>query len=625
MIDLACIFTTGGVVLFYKAFCTLKFDAIDLLVKKILVQDKAAETSSFMEPYMVKWKVANDLELVFALVYQEIFHLQYIDDLLEMMRNEYREKFYPQIVIEKNFFKQIPAFDKEFVELIGKWEAKQQKNQKKDKIMRSFQDTAKGKQLLEKDDKAGSGKKKGKKNDDKEEEKGSSEEDHLDVSTASPSQKDEETKESIEDKKKAALEKLKSKSSKGLDGKRSQTMVPAAPASGSGDKKLEKQKTTWGTNTKVTSSTMKELDFSSATGEKDDVELAKKLYLGDEPDPLAGKFKDDDYESSDSDEDEDPKANQNQKKGLLYKLKNSIQNVTGNMVLSQEELDPIMAKFKEGLMEKNVAEEIAQQICDSLKAKLIDTKTKAFTTIAKTVKEAMTESLTKILTPKRNIDIITEAMRAKEKGRPYVLVFIGVNGVGKSTNLAKVAHLLKTKGNFSVMLAACDNFRAGAVEQIKTHGRCLDVPVYEKGYKNDPAIIASEAIREAVQRKMDCVLIDTAGRMQDNEPLMKALARLVALNQPDLVIFVGEALVGNDAVDQLRKFNKSLVDLSPPDRIREIDGILLTKFDTVDDKMGAAVSMTYATGKPVLFVGTGQKYTHMRKLNVKTVVHTMLH
>mmetsp|Transcript_10185 Transcript_10185/g.8733 ORF Transcript_10185/g.8733 Transcript_10185/m.8733 type:complete len:217 (+) Transcript_10185:1282-1932(+) len=215
-------------------------------------------------------------------------------------------------------------------------------------------------------------------------------------------------------------------------------------------------------------------------------------------------------------------------------------------------------------------------------------------------------------------------MRAKEQGRPFVMVFIGVNGVGKSTNLAKVAHLLKKKGGFSVLLAACDNFRAGAVEQIKTHGRCLEVPVFDQGYKSDPALIASAAIKEAMLRKIDCVLIDTAGRMQDNEPLMKALARLVALNQPDLIMFVGEALVGNDAVDQLTKFNKSLVDLSPVDKIREIDAILLTKFDTVDDKVGAAVSMTYSTGKPVLFVGTGQKYTHLRKLNVKTVVNTIL-
>jgi signal recognition particle receptor subunit alpha len=156
--------------------------------------------------------------------------------------------------------------------------------------------------------------------------------------------------------------------------------------------------------------------------------------------------------------------------------------------------------------------------------------------------------LTKILTPKRNIDIIADAMRNREKGKPYVITFIGVNGVGKSTNLAKVAYLYKNQG-FKVMLAACDNFRAGAVEQIKTHGRCLDIPVYDKGYREDPADIAFQAIREATLKKVDVLLIDTAGRMQDNEPLMRSLSRLVVLNQPDLILFIGEALVGNDATD----------------------------------------------------------------------------
>lgn len=158
-----------------------------------------------------------------------------------------------------------------------------------------------------------------------------------------------------------------------------------------------------------------------------------------------------------------------------------------------------MKLFREDLMEKNVAEGVAQHICNTIQSKLIDTKTKAFTTIKKTVQEALIESLTKILTPKRNIDPISEAMRAKEQGRPFVMVFIGVNGVGKSTNLAKIAHLLKKKGGFSVLLAACDNFRAGAVEQIKTHGRCLEVPVYDQGYKSDPALIASAAIKEVRQ------------------------------------------------------------------------------------------------------------------------------
>jgi signal recognition particle receptor subunit alpha len=117
--------------------------------------------------------------------------------------------------------------------------------------------------------------------------------------------------------------------------------------------------------------------------------------------------------------------------------------------------------------------------------------------------------------------------------------------------------------NFNVMLAACDNFRAGAVEQIKTHGRCLDIPVFDRGYKEQPADIAFQAIREATLKKSDVLLIDTAGRMQDNEPLMKELSRLVVLNNPDLIVFIGEALVGNDGIDQLMKFNKALVDLSP--------------------------------------------------------------
>jgi signal recognition particle receptor subunit alpha len=136
-------------------------------------------------------------------------------------------------------------------------------------------------------------------------------------------------------------------------------------------------------------------------------------------------------------------------------------------------------------------------------------------------------------------------------------------------------------------------------------GRCLDVPVFDRGYKSEPPDIAFEAIKEAAYRKIDVVLIDTAGRMQDNEPLMRSLARLVKENKPDLIIFIGEALVGNDGIDQLVKFNKALIDLSDRNSIREIDAIILSKFDTVDDKVGAAISMTYATGKPILFVGVG--------------------
>jgi signal recognition particle receptor subunit alpha len=177
-----------------------------------------------------------------------------------------------------------------------------------------------------------------------------------------------------------------------------------------------------------------------------------------------------------------------------------------------------------------------------------------------------------------------------------------------------------------VQLAACDTFRAGAVEQLKTHAMRLGVPLYERGYEKDPAKVAAEAVRAAERDGRDVVLVDTAGRMQDNEPLMRALSSLIHVNAPNLVLFVGEALVGNDAVDQLVKFNRALHDLAPAGATRPhaIDGIVLTKFDTIDDKVGAALSMVYASGAPVMFVGCGQTYVDLKRLNVKSVVRSLL-
>ena len=274
------------------------------------------------------------------------------------------------------------------------------------------------------------------------------------------------------------------------------------------------------------------------------------------------------------------------------------------------------------LMEKNVAKEIAENLCESVKKGLLNTKTGSFTRISTTVKEALKESIAKILTPKEELDILRNALAAKKRGEPYKIVFIGVNGVGKSTNLAKVGYMLMNNG-LKISIAACDNFRSGAIEQLKTHANALECHLFEKGYKDDPAYIAKEAIEEAKKEGYDCVLIDTAGRMQDNEPLMKSLAKLVDINQPDAILFVGEALTGNDSVDQLTKFNQALIDNSKKDNPRTIDGILLTKFDTVDDKVGAALTMVYTTGKPIVYVGTGQKYINLKKLNVNNVLNAL--
>merc|ERR1712038_1260498 len=243
-----------------------------------------------------------------------------------------------------------------------------------------------------------------------------------------------------------------------------------------------------------------------------------------------------------------------------------------------------------------------------------------------------------MLTPSRRVDIIRDVREAKANHRPYVITFCGVNGVGKSTNLAKICFWL-IENKCRVLIAACDTFRAGAVEQLRTHARRLNslhpateqldgrpvVELYEKGYGKDAAGIAMEAISYARQSKIDVVLVDTAGRMQDNEPLMRALSKLISVNDPDLVLFVGEALVGNEAVDQLVKFNQALADHSPSrDNPHLIDGMVLSKFDTIDDKVGSAISMTYITGQPILFVGTGQTYTDLKSLNSKAVVQALM-
>ena len=286
----------------------------------------------------------------------------------------------------------------------------------------------------------------------------------------------------------------------------------------------------------------------------------------------------------------------------------AVTSVVGKASLERADVAPLLDAMKTNLLRKNVASEIADALCDSVAASLEGRRQAALTSLAGTVRAAVEAALTRILTPPR----------------PYVIVFVGVNGVGKSTNLAKVAHWLGANGS-KVLVAACDTFRAGAVEQLRTHCTRLNVPLFERGYEKDPAAVAAEAVRTAARTGRDVVLVDTAGRMQDNEPLMRALSKLINDNRPDLVLFVGEALVGNDAVDQLAKFNSRLADLSADaGTTRVIDGILLTKFDTIDDKVGAALSMVYTSGAPVMFVGTGQTYADLRRFSPKTVVKSLL-
>merc|ERR1719507_924741 len=304
------------------------------------------------------------------------------------------------------------------------------------------------------------------------------------------------------------------------------------------------------------------------------------------------------------DEDEEKPAREGTQSGGFW---SSLSSLVGNKTLTRGDIEPVISKMQDHLISKNVAADVAVKLCDSVARNLEGKVLGTFSSIHRSVKETLTESLMKLLTPKRRIDIIRDVLEAKANKRPYVIAFCGVNGVGKSTNLAKICFWL-VENKCSVLIAACDTFRAGAVEQLRTHVKRLN-SLYPSQNPNE---------------KKDVVLIDTAGRMQDNEPLMRSLSKLIGVNDPDLVLFVGEALVGNEAVDQLVKFNRALADHSDQETPHTIDGIVLTKFDTIDDKVGSAISMTYITGQPIVFVGTGQTYTDLKTINSKAVVQLLM-
>jgi signal recognition particle receptor subunit alpha len=313
-------------------------------------------------------------------------------------------------------------------------------------------------------------------------------------------------------------------------------------------------------------------------------------------------------------------ASPTKKAGGMFSV---FQGLVGNKPLERSALDPMMETLHSRLIEKNVASDIGGQICESVCSSLLGKQIGSFGSLRATVRDAMEKTLTRILTPSRRVDLLAACTAARAEKRPYTIVFVGVNGVGKSTSLSKVAYYLKSNG-FTPMLCACDTFRAGAVEQLRVHAQSLDLPLFEKGYGRDASGIAADGIKYAAQMGYDVVMVDTAGRMQDNEPLMRSLSKLVTLNSPDLVLFVGEALVGNEAVDQVTGFNTALSEYSASKLPRIIDGIMLTKFDTIDDKVGAALSLVYTTGKPIVFVGVGQTYTDIRNLNVDHCVRALL-
>lgn len=262
-------------------------------------------------------------------------------------------------------------------------------------------------------------------------------------------------------------------------------------------------------------------------------------------------------------------------------------NIVGGKTLTKADLEKAMAAMQEHLSKKNVAREAAIQVTESVEKSLIGQKTGSFQSIEATVKSAVEAALRKILTPTNSLDLLREIQtkRSGSSRRPYVISIVGVNGVGKSTNLSKICFFL-LQNKFKVLIAACDTFRSGAVEQLRVHARNLKelsereggvVELYEKGYGKDAANIAKDAVAFGEAEGFDVVLIDTAGRRHNDQRLMSSLEKFAKFADPDKILMVGEALVGTDSVQQARNFNAAF------GSARTLDGFIISKCDTVGD------------------------------------------
>jgi signal recognition particle receptor subunit alpha len=274
------------------------------------------------------------------------------------------------------------------------------------------------------------------------------------------------------------------------------------------------------------------------------------------------------------------------------KITGMFRNVVGGKTLSKEDLKQPLQQMENHLVEKNIAREAAVRLCQSVETDLLNQKTGSFASIDKTIRESMGKALTRILTPTSSFDLLRNITRTIEppNARPYVISIVGVNGVGKSTNLSKIAYFL-LQNQLRVLVVAADTFRSGAVEQLRVHVRNLGelsrreqvgtVDLFEQGYGKDAATVARDAVTHATnagkgEMLYDVVLIDTAGRRHNDTRLMSSLTKFGQLANPDKIFMVGEALVGSDSVAQARNFAKEFVDT----KVRRLDYQYLSYMNT---------------------------------------------
>jgi len=300
---------------------------------------------------------------------------------------------------------------------------------------------------------------------------------------------------------------------------------------------------------------------------------------------------------------------------MFEKLKSGLKGLVTKVTtteLKAENLHPILSDFKMNLVENDVAFPVAERICDEMEKRLDKVQVKRLEDRKKIVESNLRDVLLEIMLTNNKIDFWKTAEEKRKKGEPFIIAFVGINGTGKTTTIAKICHLLNKKG-YSVVIACSDTYRAGSIEQMEEHARRLGTKMVKHNYGADPAAVAYDTISHAKAHSINAVLIDTAGRMQTNQNLMNELAKVKRVVNPDLTILTVDSLIGNDAVMQAEEFNKSV----------GIDATILTKVDA-DVKGGSALSVTYVTQKPILFIGTGQTYDDLQEFNPEKFIEMIL-
>lgn len=288
---------------------------------------------------------------------------------------------------------------------------------------------------------------------------------------------------------------------------------------------------------------------------------------------------------------------------MFDKLKQGLRGVVERISrseLSDEDLEPILWDLQLQLISNDVAVDVAARVCEELKERLKGVTFPRFGDKTPPVKEALREAIEATMETERRVDLLDLMKKKRAEGGHFVVLFVGINGTGKTTTIAKVARLLMDNG-YRVVLASGDTYRAGAIEQIEEHARRLGIRVVKHKYGADPAAVSFDAVQHARAQGIDVVLIDTAGRMQTNRNLMDELQKIKRVVRPDLTIIVLDALIGNDAIEQAETFEKHV----------GFDAAILTKVDA-DAKGGSSLSVSYITGKPIIYVGVGQGYRDLQ-------------